>query len=99
MHCLADHVLAQHRTDGCLPITTSRERRATRALQVQVATASINIKHLAEQERPTIAQAWREPTELMACVRLSHRRRPVASGVADEYVHTVWCSQRIGIDT
>ena len=99
MHRLADHVLAQHRADGCLPITTSRERRATRALQVHVATAALNVKHLAEQERPTIAQSWREPTELMAGVRLRHRRRPAGSRVADENGDTVRCSQRIGIDT
>ena len=75
MHRLTDHVLARHRADGCLPVTTSRKRRATRALQVQVVTASVDAQHLAEQERPAIAEAWREPTELMACVGLRHRRR------------------------
>src|ERR1019366_10194905 len=95
MHCLADQVLAQHWADGCLPITTSRERRGPRALQVQVPTASEHVHHLTEQERPTIAEAWREPTELMACVRLRHRRRPVGSGVADQNGDTVRCSQRI----
>jgi hypothetical protein len=43
MHRLTDHVLARHRADGCLPVTTSRERRATRALQVQVVTASVDV--------------------------------------------------------
>ena len=99
MHRLTDHVLAQHRADGCLPVTTSRERRATRALQVQVVTASVDVQHLAEQERPAIAEAWREPTELMACVGLRHRRSPVRRGVANENGDTVRCSQRIDIDT
>ena len=99
MHRLADHVLAQHRADRGLAVTTARERRATRALQVQVATASVNVEHLTEQERPTVAEAGREPAELVAGVGLRHRRRTVRRGVADEDGHTVGRSQRIGIDT
>ena len=98
MHRLADHVLAQHRADGCLAVTTAGERRATRALQVQVATASVDVEHLAEQQRPAVAEAGRVATELVAGVGLRHRRRAVGRGVADEDGDTVGCSQRVGVD-
>ena len=99
MHRLADHVLAQHRADRGLAVTAARERRATRALQVQVATAPVDVEHLTEQERPAVAEAGRVPAELVAGVGLRHRRRSVRRGVADENGHAVRCSQRVGIDT
>ena len=99
MHRLADHVLAQHRADRGLAVTAAGERRATRALQVQVATAPVDVEHLTEQERPTVAEARRVPAELVAGVGLRHRRRAVRRGIADEQGHALGCSQRIGIDT
>jgi hypothetical protein len=98
MHRFADRVLAQHRADGCLPITAARERCGTRALQVQVATAPADVEHLAEQERSAITKGGRERAEPMAGVGLRHRHA-VRHGVADEDGDTVRCSQRIGIDT
>ena len=98
MHGLADHVLAQHRADGRLPVAAARERRAPRALQVQVATAPVDVEHLAEQQRPTVAEPRRVPAELMAGVRLGHRRRGFERRVADEHVDPVRRAQRIGID-
>ena len=99
MHRLTDQVLAQHRADRGLAVTAARERRATRALQVQVATASVDVEHLTQQERPPVAEAGRIAAELVAGVGLRHRRRSVGRRVADEERHPVGCSQRIGIHT
>ena len=43
-----------------------------------------DVEHLAEQERPPVAEAGREPAELVTGVGLRHRRRPVGRDVADE---------------
>jgi pyridinium-3,5-biscarboxylic acid mononucleotide sulfurtransferase len=41
VHRLADEVLAQHRTDGGLAVAAAGERRAARALEVEVAAAAV----------------------------------------------------------
>ncbi len=79
VHRLADQVLAQHRADGGLAVAAARERRAPRTLQVQVATASVSVEHLTEQERSTVAEPRREPTELVTRVRLGHGDAPSAA--------------------
>ena len=73
MHRLADHELAQHRPDGGFAITASRKRRPARTLQVHVTTASMDVDHLTQEKRPTVAQARRIPTELMSRIRLCDR--------------------------
>ena len=98
VHRLADHVLAQHRTDRCLAIAAARERRATRALQVQIATPAVDVEQLAEQQRAAIAEAPDEHAELVTGVRLCHRRRARGRGVADEHGDAGRRSERIGID-
>ena len=60
VHRLADHVLAQHRPDGRLAVAAAGERRAPRALEVQVATAAVDVDHLAEQQRAAVAEPRRE---------------------------------------
>ena len=98
VHRLADHVLAQHRADRRLSVSASREWRATRALQVQVAPAAADVDHLADQQRSSVAESRREAAELMAGVGLRHRRRPGRRVVAYEEGDTVGRPQRIGID-
>ena len=97
VHRLADHVLAQHRPDGGLAVAAARERRATRALQVQVATAAVGVEHLAEQQRPAVAEPGRVPTELMAGVGLRDRRRAVGPTLPTRTA-TPHGPQRLGID-
>ena len=75
VHRLADHVLAQHRPDGRLAVAAARERRAPRALQVQVAAAAVDVDDLAEQQRAAVAQPRRVAAELVAGVGLRDRRR------------------------
>src|SRR5882757_5601420 len=66
VHRFADDVFAQHRADGGQPVSTPRERCASRALEVKVAT----VGELAEQEGATIAKTWDEAAELMPGVAL-----------------------------
>ena len=70
VHRLADQVLAQHRADRGLAVAAAGERRAPRSLEVQVAAAAVDVDHLAEQQRPAVAEARRR-----TC-RTGGRRRP-----------------------
>jgi hypothetical protein len=98
VHRLTDDVLTQHRADGGLAIAASRKRRAPRTLQVQIAPASVDVEHLAEQERPAVAEARREPAELVARIGLRHRRRALGHGAAGEDGDAVRCPQRLGVE-
>ena len=51
VHGLADHVLAQHRRERRPAVPAAGERRAARALEVQVAPTSRGVGELAEQQR------------------------------------------------
>jgi hypothetical protein len=62
------------------PVAAAGERRAPRALEVQVAPAAVDVDDLAEQERAAVAEPRREPAELVAGVRLGDRVEP--SGTA-----------------
>ena len=73
VHRLADQHLAQHRTDGGLAVAAAGERRSARALEGDVATASLPVDHLAEQQCAAVAELRREATELVPGVRLSQR--------------------------
>ena len=70
VHRLTDHVLAQHRADDRLAVAAACERRPPRALQVQVATTTVRIEDLAEQQRAAVAEARRRTS------RTDGRRRP-----------------------
>ena len=73
VHRLADQELAQHRPDGGFAVAAPRERRPARTLQVHVTTASMDVEHLAQEKRPTIAQTRRIATELMPGICLCGR--------------------------
>ena len=77
VHRLADHVLAQHRPDRGLAVAAAGERRAARALQVEVAPAPVGVDELAEQQRPAVAEPRRVAAELVAGVGLRDRRGAV----------------------
>ena len=80
-HRLADDVLAQHRAERGASVAAARERRASRALELDVAPPPVVADDLAEQDRATVAELGDEPAELMAGVReRDAARRP--SGTA-----------------
>ncbi len=84
VHRLADDVLAQHRSDCREAVTAASERRPTRPLEVQVASRSVDVDEVAEQQRAAVAEARREATELMAGVDLRHRHRTIGHTVAHQ---------------
>ncbi len=94
VHRLAHQVLAQHRAEHGEPVATAGEGSAARALQVQVAARAVGGEHLAEQERPAVAETRRVPAELMAGVRLGNGLRTGGHRVADEHVDALGRSQQ-----
>ncbi len=99
VHRLADHVLAEHRPDRRLAVAPPRERRAARALQVQVATASGYVEDLTQKEGAAVSEARGVAAELMAGVGLRHRRGALRQDLADESGHPVGRPQSVGLDT
>ena len=65
---------------------------------MQIATASVDVDHLAEQERSSIAEARRVATELVPGIGLRHRRRPVGHGGPGEHRDALLGAQRVGGD-
>jgi alkanesulfonate monooxygenase SsuD/methylene tetrahydromethanopterin reductase-like flavin-dependent oxidoreductase (luciferase family) len=68
-HRLAHEVLAQHRPDAPRAVAAARERRAPRALELDVAAHARPVDHLAEQDGPAVAQLRHEHAELVPRVR------------------------------
>ena len=85
MHRLADQHLAKHGANGGLAVATAGERRAARAFEGDVATASLPVDHLAEKKRAAIPELRRESAELVACVGLSQRFGAFGQRVSGEY--------------
>ena len=56
MHCFADQHFAKHRTNRGLAVAPAGERCATRSLECDVATTSIPVDHLAENERAAVPE-------------------------------------------
>ena len=70
---------------GGLAVAAAGERRAARSLEGDVASASLPVDHLAEQQRSAIAELRREPAELVARIRLRQRLGAVGQRVAGEH--------------
>jgi len=84
MHGLADQHLAQHRADGGLAVAVARERRASRALEGEVAAATVAVDDFADQQGTAVAELRREVAELVAGVDLGDGRRVLGQGIAGE---------------
>ncbi len=85
VHGLADQHLAQHGPHGGLAVAATGERRATRSLERDVATAAFPVDHLAQQEGAAIPELRREAAELVARVGLRQRLRAVRHHVSGEH--------------
>ena len=83
-HRLADEVLAQDGAKRGASVAATRKRRASGALELDVAPQAVLADDLAQQDGPTVAELRDESAELMAGV--SERERLRASGdlVADQ---------------
>jgi hypothetical protein len=97
VHRLADHVLAQHRTDRGQAVAATSERRATGALEVQVAQPAVRVDDLTEQECAPVAQPRDEPAELVPGVGLCHRRGTRGDEVADQQAQALRTPQPRGV--
>ena len=93
VHRGADDVLAQHRADGGQPVAAAGERRASRALEVQVAQRAVGGAQLAEQQRPAVAQPRGEAAELVARVGLRDRRGSLGDELADQQPQPLGAAQ------
>jgi hypothetical protein len=56
VHGLTHDELTQHGANGSFAVAASGERRAPRTLQVNVASPTVNIDHLAEQQCSTVTE-------------------------------------------
>ena len=93
VHRFADDVLAQHRADGCQAVAAARERRAARALEVQVASRPLGVDEFAEQQGATVAEPGHPAAELVARIALSDRLGAVGHPSADEQAESVGVAQ------
>ena len=96
VHRLADEVLAEHRADCRPTVAPARERRTPRALEVDVAPAPVDVKDLAEEQRPPVAEPRRPAAELVAGVALGDGRQPVGDTRPEKQGDAVAAVQRVG---
>ena len=98
VHRLAHQVLAQHWAHGCLAVTTPRERCCAEPFKCKSRRPPDTSNTSPSSSARPSPRRGEKTTELVACVRLRHRCRPVGSGIADQHGDTVRRSQRIRID-
>src|SRR5438128_9228867 len=75
VHRFANQIFTQHGSECRPAVAGARKRSGTRAFELNVATTSVAVDHLAEEQGPGVAKLGHEAAELMAGVRLSQRRR------------------------
>ena len=93
VHALAHDVLAQHRADRGQAVAAAGERRASRALEVQVAHAAVGQPELAQQEGASVTEARGVAAELVTGVRLRHRPGALGDRAADEQLHALGAAE------
>ncbi len=98
MHRLAEDVLAQHRADRGQAVPAAGERRASRALEVEVAKVAVGIGELPEEQRAPIAETRDEPAELVSGVGLRHRRGTAGYQTADQQAQAIGAPQPGGVE-
>ena len=99
MHRLADHVLAQHRSDRREAVAAARERGAPRALEVDIAGLPRGVDELAEQKRAPVAQSRYEAAELMPGIGLRDRSSTARHQISDQETETLRTPQPIRVET
>ena len=84
VHGLPDDVLAQHRAERGLAVTTTCERRPSRALQMEIPAATLDVDDLAEEQCASVPEPRVEVPELVTGVHLSNRFGTGWGGMTDE---------------
>ena len=82
VHRFADQIFTQHRPECRPAVAGARKGSGTRAFELNVATTSVAVDHLAEEQRPPVAKLGHEAPELVAGVRLGQRRRSLGYLIA-----------------
>ena len=73
MHRFANEIFPQDRPQRGAAVSASRERRSTRALQLDIAPLAAAVQDLAEEDCAAVAKLWNEMAELMP--RIGQRDR------------------------
>ena len=97
-HRLADDVFAQHRAQRRAAVTTARERRRARALELDVAPLARAIDHLAQEDGATIAELRHEVAELVAGIGECDRLRADGNAVAGQDFYCLRRREHLGIE-
>ena len=92
-HRLAHDVLAQHGAERGASVAAARERRAPRALELDVASLAVLADDLAEQDRAPVAELRHEAAELVPGVRERDRLRALGQRVAGEHLRALGRSE------
>ncbi len=98
-HRLADDIFAQHGAERGATVAAARERRRTRALELDVAAHAIPVDDLAEQDGPAVAELRHEMPELVPGI--GHRDRLGADGnrLAGQDLGPFGGVQQLGVET
>ncbi len=98
MHRLRDQILSQHRPQPGPPVAHPRIGRRARALQLDVPPHAVPIHHLAQKQRPPVAQLRRPAAELVPGIDLRKRVGALGHTVPGQHFDTLGRSQRLGVD-
>ncbi len=81
-----------------LPSPPRENRRAPRALQLQIVTRAIRADHFTEQKGAAVAELGYESTELVAGIGLCNRLGTLGNRVAREHRDAVRRLQPVGVE-
>ena len=97
VHRFADQIFTQHGPERCPAVASARKGSGTRAFELNVATTSVAVDHLAQEQRPPVAKLGNEAPELVAGVRLGERHRTFGCLIAGKDPRAFLGIESIGI--
>ena len=97
-HRLADDIFPHHRAERRAPVAAARKRRAPRALQLQVAPPTGRVDHLAQKDRPAVAELRHEMPELVPGIGHGDRLGALGQPLAGQHVDALGRFQHVGLD-
>ena len=98
-HRLADDVLAQDRTESRTSIAVARERSRTRTFELNVATYTIPIDQLAQENCPTVAQPGHPAPKLKSRIRHGQWLGTLRHSIPSEHFDALGCDQELGVES
>ena len=98
VHRFADQVFTQHRAERGAAVACAGKRRGPRALELNVAAPAVAVDHLAQEQRPPIAELRREAAELVPSVGLSQRQRSLGCLIAGKDSRALFGIESVGVE-